>query len=650
MNRLLNTSIRRRFGIARLTALALGVICAAGMPSARAAAPNGPEPLPLTDRLGEETSSYVYRMGWDTLREKLKGTTALAAIEQPQVQTFFAELRRVAQRPGQAGRAFELGLAAIQDELVMAGTETSPAGEGDTAKAEAREEQEERGGDSSLQVGFVLPPASRRAELGRLADAAAKAWSSSGQPGRAGADAFICLNSEVEAPLFYWDGKMCYWANSRPAAEWALREQASKPLSKSAFFQATLAPLFQGRSDAPIALYYYDLRPNWEAYQQMPAAAGWNLLSWRSLDSLAGATFVEDGGFRNRHYWKIGAARSGLFQYTQEARLNWDWLKRVPADASGLTTGVFDATSFIASIGCLGAWATGNNPSMIAGIPTAVMPVQLLLKPVGHRYLVYRMPGHYGTFPMNGMLPNHNLIMVVETPDPDAMRTTIDGLLAMTGGSLQSTPCKVAGRDVISINLYYLTVYVALLEHEMLIAAHPQLLKDALENWQQPGPSIVDTPAFQEARRHLLENACFLMYVPPGGFARGIYDEYIPQLQQAIELAGGVSRMFSGKHGTPPAETLGFSSLTLPRGRDLTGGVKRATILSASDDGAGVLFDGYAPLLSTPYYWAYLHAITRLSGSRGLRGAIELSEWLVMPLAADDEAPASSPAGTRPMR
>ena len=32
--------------------------------------------------------------------------------------------------------------------------------------------------------------------------------------------------------------------------------------------------------------------------------------------------------------------------------------------------------------------------------------------------------------------------------------------------------------------------------------------------------------------------------------------------------------------------------------------------------GTGVLFDGYAPLLSTPYCWTYVHALTRLHGPK----------------------------------
>jgi len=63
---------------------------------------------------------------------------------------------------------------------------------------------------------------------------------------------------------------------------------------------------------------------------------------------VAGATFVEKDHYRNRHYWRIGQERYGLFQHSRNARINEAWLKRVPADSSGFTTGVWDAYSLMA--------------------------------------------------------------------------------------------------------------------------------------------------------------------------------------------------------------------------------------------------------------------------------------------------------------
>jgi hypothetical protein len=158
----------------------------------------------------------------------------------------------------------------------------------------------------------------------------------------------------------------------------------------------------------------------------------------------------------------------------------------------------------------------------------------------------------------------------------------------------------------------YFTIYFAVLDNEVLISMHPQLLKDAIEAAERPGPSVMETSAYKEAVRHIPPNACFLLYMPPGGFSRGIYDHYIPMLQQAMALASAFRGFDSGQK---PASTL--DPIVFPRGSDIARHARQATILSAVDDGQGVLFDGTAPILATPYYWAYVHALNRLIPMEG---------------------------------
>ena len=50
--------------------------------------------------------------------------------------------------------------------------------------------------------------------------------------------------------------------------------------------------------------------------------------------------------------------------------------------------------------------------------------------------------------------------------------------------------------------------------------------------------------------------------------------------------------------------------------------------LRARDDGEGVLFDGTAPLLATPYYWAYIHALSRLNPDGSTFGMWKALAWV----------------------
>jgi len=56
------------------------------------------------------------------------------------------------------------------------------------------------------------------------------------------------------------------------------------------------------------------------------------------------------------------------------------------------------------------------------------------------------------------------------------------------------------------------------------------------------------------------------------------------------------------------------------------------------DDGAGILFDGHAPLLCTAYYWPNVHAMTHFAGP-GAANVLRVGAWLVAPeaLAAEED-------------
>jgi hypothetical protein len=366
-------------------------------------------------------------------------------------------------------------------------------------------------------------------------------------------------------------------------------------------------------------MYYYDLRPTWQRLTATPPGAAWNQVSWRSLDAMAGATFVEGSGYRNRHYWKVGPQRSGLFQHSRESRIDPAWLQRVPAEASGFTTGVWDAWSFLPTVMLLYAKMAGAEDQTLAQAPAMTLPLQPLLGQVGPRYLVYRLPRKYGVFPFADLLPTADMVLITQIRDVGKFEEALGSLPLPMAGAAPTV--QMLGHKVRVIPLYYVTMYVALLEKEALVAFSSQMLADALENWTSPGPSILDTPAYKAATAHVLKDACFELYMPPGGFSRAFYDRYVPVLEQTRNLMG----MFGGMGGGGA----GMDLLIFPRGHDIARHVQEATILSARDEGEGVLFDGRAPVLCTPYYWAYFHALSRFGPREG--GVVGWFQLLMMP-------------------
>lgn len=542
------------------------------------------ESLPGVEQISGDATEYLYHADWAEVRGQLTDSTVLRIVESEPLRRFFAALEAPAKREGVPGKLYDFMLTGLYARLVVVGT---------PADGEVRHYM------------LITPAAERRERLGRLvgelAPMPASAPVDDADAGEvpAGFRPFVT----PQGSYLRWDDAGACWASDLAAAKLAAGAANDKSLGEAALFRETVGPLLAGRTKAPIAVYYHDVRPVWEGLDAA-VPGGWSRMSWRAIDGLAGATFVEDGGFRNRHYWRLGATRSGLFAHTRETRLNWEWIRRVPAGASGFTTGVWDAPSFAATLACVMNWMMGGDAEAYAALPGQMAMTAPLADLLGPRYLVYRMPGEYGTFPLLGMTPNHNLVAVLESRDVAGLRAYLQQLCAVVPGS---QTVRYAERDVLCVNLMYATVYCAFLDDAVLVTMHPQLLKDALENWAKPGAALMDTPAFATARRYLVEDACFLMYFPPGGFARGIYDEYIPQLQQMFALVGGYARMEGD--GAPAAADQVFDAFALPRGRDVAAGVTRGTILSARDDGQGVLFDGWAPVLATPYWWTAVRAV-----------------------------------------
>jgi hypothetical protein len=203
------------------------------------------------------------------------------------------------------------------------------------------------------------------------------------------------------------------------------------------------------------------------------------------------------------------------------------------------------------------------------------------------------------------------------------------------------------GHTVRSINLMYLTLFLAELDHQVLVTSSAQLLKDALENWDKPAPSIVDTDAFKAAKAKSLPDACFMLYIAPGGLARGYMNQYVPVAQQGLAMLQGMGRMFGAEKADPAGkEAPGFDPLALPRGSEIARHITEGTILTAWDDGQGVIFEGYAPVLCVPYYWVSAYSLGKL-GPGGFMEMTQVLQYIATPVTAGEGGAASPPGQHR---
>jgi hypothetical protein len=153
-----------------------------------------------------------------------------------------------------------------------------------------------------------------------------------------------------------------------------------------------------------------------------------------------------------------------------------------------------------------------------------------------------------------------------------------------------------------------------------------------LENWDKPAPSIVDMEAFKAAKAKSLPDACFMLYIAPGGLARGYINQYIPVAQQGLGLLEGMSRAFGATKADPAAkEAPGFDPLALPRGSEIARHITEGTILTAWDDGQAVIFEGYAPVLCVPYYWVSAYSLGKLSPG-GFMEMMQVLQYIAKPV------------------
>lgn len=577
--------------------------------------------LPQLSRLDPQTTSYVYRIGWKDLLDRLSGTPAGKTILDKHSQDFFGELRKPAGRATIEGAFYSWALDAIQEELVFAG------------KSEAV-----FGSEKSLHFGLIRPVEAHHARFNELysrirgliertAPTTQQSFGSSRVTELSANKVLLELGYGYNT-ILERDNDSYYWANSQDSLHWGMGDYSSQSLTQSATFSTIASKVVpKNQNSAPIAFYYHDFSPSWRRHRQNIATSQpWSELSWTSLDAMAGATFVEGGRFRNRHYWLVGNnLRRGLFAKTPSARINDEWIKCVPQRASGFITGVWSAQSFISTLESAARLA--SNPDQAITLESlAYLPFAKVLKAIGTRYLLYRVPNAYGVSMYNCINPFVNVIVITEISDPTFFREQLGKSLGESG--LPYASRREDGVDIISI-WGMANVYLAIRGDQLMISFHPQLFEDALDNWLAPKKSIASDERFARARKECPSDACFLMYFPPHGFADGTYDMYIPQLQQYLLLASYFS--WGEKRGSGSAST-SVNLLSLPRGNRISQYVEEETILWGRDDGQGIEFDGHAPLLSLAYYWAYFYAAANFNGKGELlepllAGAI----WLVRP-------------------
>jgi len=233
---------------------------------------------------------------------------------------------------------------------------------------------------------------------------------------------------------------------------------------------------------------------------------------------------------------------------------------------------------------------------------------QSILRQLGPRYLIYRMPGRYGSFPLADVFPISNAVVFSEVRDPEEFVQALAkfSLFPAPVGPQVST---VLGKQVISVNVMYFTIYFAMLEKETLITMNPQLLKTRSRrsggrdhrSWRRQhsrkpgGLSPPRRASFSTCRRAASRAASTTT-------TSRCCSRPCPWLERSRAACPVQPRLRATRHGP----------ILFPRGSDIARHAKQATFLTAVDDGQGVLFDGTAPILTTPYYWAYVHALTRL--------------------------------------
>src|SRR5262249_15844715 len=149
------------------------------------------------------------------------------------------------------------------------------------------------------------------------------------------------------------------------------------------------------------------------------------------------------------------------------------------------------------------------------------------------RYLTYVAPHEYstaGTPELPVAMPWMDLVTIAELRDPEAFDETLANLPG------QISTWKYDGQQVFWVSaevsaIVNTSLYFARVDKEVIVTFQPQVMKDAIDAWKHPEKSLTETPEFAEVQKSLPAETCFLLYFPPGGFAKGVIDACVPQIQ-----------------------------------------------------------------------------------------------------------------------
>lgn len=586
-----------------------------------------PADLPHIDRFDQHTTAYLYRAGGETLNQQLTDTLASAAGASPGVQTWFAELDRMGTLDRKGVRLYRFIRQAMSASHVYASRVADPLDPDDephTAPEIGRH-----------HIALFTPTANERDSL----HAAFRDLKNT-------SDASEMRDSGGRLMLAYDDWQMhlqhanetITWATTRAALE-GLELPPLDALAESEHFRTTVAPLLIGQEKLPIALYYYDLRPFWQPLDAETHKL-WNDLSWRGIDALAGATFVQDGRFFNRHYWKLGKKRTGLLRKIEKHPLRHDWFRAVPEDASLVASGVWRAGSFMVSLRLLNEWLSGSKNVIAANLdlPRRLAPMLMNVQSVGSRYLLYRRPTRYtSSFFAPGLLPMNDMVLLVELEDSDYFVESMTVLPRIPG--FQWTPARYhqfAGTRVGCLPFGVFSIYLAAVGDIGIVTTSGQLMKDAIERVRaiDKQNEASDSGVLAELK-HVPKDACFFAYAPPGGLIHDLYESYMSHLVELPNLAHFFSNLpfaVPNEQQTHQQATGSvFDIFAIPRARDLTLDVRRPTTLVARDLGEGILFEGHSDLIATPLLVTHLHAMTRFHSKPVWQSLTDLFNWLQAP-------------------
>jgi hypothetical protein len=599
------------------------LICALGH---SLAAEIQPADLPEIKRIDDQACAYLYRAGGDRLSQQLHNTPAARAGACAEAVAWFAELDRMGtlERPGvRLYRFLRETLRSSQIYAAWVDDPFEPAQEAATLPQIAGQHVALITPDDPDVLGLRIA----LRELGKTTDASEM---------RDNGDNLTIAYDDWKLHLRK-QGDNLLIATTREAIE-AVSLPPDQSLAASEFFQSAVTPLLAGQERLPIGLYYYDLRPLWQPLQGDDFKL-WNDISWRGIEALSGATFVKDGRFLNRHYWKLGVTRTGLLRKIESHPLRRDWFRAVPEDASLVVSGVWRAGSFLASMQLAGEWLMGSENAIASNLnlPRELAPLLMNLQSSGSRYLLYRRSTSYSpSFFMQGISPSANMVMLVELEDPDYFVESLEALTRLPSLSLQPAQRHQNGQVAVTmVPLAFIPLYATSVGDIGILTTNGQLMKDAIEHVQRVQESENDsaTPLIAFIKT-VPEDACFVGYSPPGGILRELYEHYAAQVVEApgiVNWFSTVGSFFGDDSVAAPGTGTTFDVFAIPRGLSLARHAKRATTMIGRDVEHGILFEGASDLLASPLIITHLHALTRFHPKPIVETLGELYAWMMMP-------------------